>query len=108
MLQTTGLRETATVVDDPSQSEPEHGGVGTSTRSLAWTRAGAVLLVASALLWAPLPIVPFLPLSAGAKVAVGTGLVVVAEIAFWAGTALAGPEALRRIRSWIRDRGRRP
>ena len=49
-----------------------------------------------------LPAVPFLPLSTGAKAALGTGLVVAAEIAFWVGAALAGPETVRRARAWIR------
>ena len=74
-----------------------------SSRSSLWTRVGVVLLALSLLLWVPLPVVPFLPLSPGAKAAVAAGLVVGAEIAFWAGAAMAGPEAARRTRSWIRN-----
>ncbi len=100
------VRDTVGVADSPNESELETGS-DAHGRPGAWTRAGGVLLVGSALLWAPLPIVPFLPLSPGAKAAVAGGLVVVAEIAFWAGAALAGPEAARRMRSWFRMR-RRP
>ena len=106
LLGAEALRETVCVADHPSPSELEPGS-DANTRPSAWTRAGGVLLVGSALLWAPLPVLPFLPLSPGAKVAVGGGLVVAAEIAFWAGAALAGPEAARRMRSWFRTR-RRP
>ena len=92
--------------DPSSQSEIEHG-PDAGARQSAWPRVGGVLLVASALLWTPLPIVPFLPVSPGAKAAAAGGLVVAAEIAFWAGAALAGPQAVRRLRSWFRTR-RRP
>ena len=68
--------------DLPSQSDLEHGS-DVSTRPSAWTRAGTALLVGSVLLWVLLPIVPFLPLSTGAKAAVGGGLLVAAEVAFW-------------------------
>ncbi len=95
------MSETVWVADHQSYSELEKA-PDANTRSVTWTRAGVVLLVVSALLWVPLPFVPFLPLSTGAKAAVGSGLVVAAEIAFWAGAALAGPEAVRRMRSWIR------
>ena len=55
-------------------------------------------------LWPALLGVPFLPLSLAAQGAVATGIVVVAEVAFWGGAALAGPEAARRMRSWWRRR----
>ncbi len=63
---------------------------------------GVVLLGLSVLLWAPLPVVPFLSLSGADKVALAGGLVIGAEVAFWCGAALAGPEAARRARSWFR------
>jgi hypothetical protein len=72
-------------------------------RSGIRARAGVVLVGLSLALWVPLPVVPFLPLSTGAKAALGGGLVVGAEIAFWLGAVLAGPEAARRIRSWVRE-----
>ncbi len=100
------MSETVQVADHQSYSELEKAS-DANTRPVTWTRAGVVLLVVSALLWVPLPIVPFLPLTTGAKAAVGSGLVVAAEIAFWAGAALAGPEAVIRMRSWIRTAFRR-
>ncbi len=62
------------------------------------------MLGLSLALWVPLPVVPFLPLSSGAKAALGGGLIAGAEIAFWVGAVLAGPEAARWTRSWLRLR----
>ena len=67
-----------------------------------WAKLGTLLMVGSLPLWPILLAVPFLPLSIAARGAVGTGIVVLAEIMFWGGAALAGPEAARRIRSWWR------
>jgi hypothetical protein len=86
----------------PEQLEPTKNPVS-DTRPNVQTRAGVALLIGSLLLWVPLPIVPFLPASAATKGAIGGGLVVAAEIAFWAGAALAGPDAVRRFRSWFRS-----
>ena len=61
-----------------------------------------ILMSASLGLWILLPGVPFLPLSVAARGAVGTALIVVAEVIFWAGAAMAGPETARRMRSWWR------
>lgn len=65
-------------------------------------RLGGLLVVLSVVLWLPLPILPFVPLDGDNKLAIGGGLVVAAEVSFWAGAALAGPEAARRIRTWWR------
>lgn len=73
-------------------------------RSGRWARVGVVLMVSSLPLWPALLAVPFLPLSLAGQGAVATGIVVVAEVAFWGGAALAGPEAARRMRSWWRRR----
>lgn len=70
-------------------------------RPTLWAKVGVVLLGLSVLLWVPLPAVPFLSLSGGHKAALGGGLLLGAEVAFWLGAALAGPEAARRARSWI-------
>ena len=69
-----------------------------------WARVGVLLMGASLPLWPALLGVPFLPLSLAAQGAVATGIIVVAEVAFWGGAALAGPEAARRMRSWWRRR----
>ena len=61
----------------------------------------------SLVFWVPLPAVPFLPLSGAAKTALAGGLIAGAEIAFWVGAILAGPEVARRMRSWLRIRRKR-
>ena len=67
-------------------------------------RVGVIFMGASLPLWVALPIVPFLPLENGEKVAVAGGLVIVAEAVFWLGAVLAGSEAARRIRGrWLRN-----
>ena len=73
-------------------------------RTRRWARVGVVLMASSLPLWPALLAVPFLPLSLAAQGGVATGIVVVAEVAFWGGAALAGPEAARRMRSWWRRR----
>ena len=67
-----------------------------------WTRVGVVLMVGSLPLWVVLLGVPFLPLTVAARGGVATGIVVLAEVAFWGGAFVAGPEAARRMRSWWR------
>lgn len=67
-----------------------------------WARLGTILMVLSLPIWPLLLLVPFLPLGLAAQGAVATGMVVLAEILFWGGAALAGPEAARRFRSWWR------
>ncbi len=89
------------MADSESQLSTESE-ASASPQSSIWTRTGVALLGLSLLLWIPLPVVPFLPLSVGAGTAVAGGLVVGAEIAFWAGAALAGPEVVWRMRSKIR------
>ena len=73
-------------------------------RPTRWARVGVILMGGSLPLWPALLAVPFLPLSLAAQGAVATGMVVVAEVAFWGGAAMAGPEAARRMRSWWRRR----
>ena len=79
----------------PESARPE------TRRPTLWTRAGVGLLGISVLLWVPLPVLPFLSMSGAQKAGLGGGFVVAAEIAFWVGAALAGPEAAKRTRSWI-------
>jgi len=69
-------------------------------RSLAFV--GVVLMVSSLPLWPALLLVPFLSIERATKVLVATAIVIVAEILFWLGAALAGPAATRRMRSWWR------
>ena len=67
-----------------------------------WAFAGVILMSWSLVLWVSLLGEPFLPLSLAARGTVATGVVVVAEVAFWCGAVMAGPEATRRMRSWWR------
>lgn len=87
-------------VSEPAEVVPE----AAPARSHRWARVGVILMGASLPLWPALLAVPFLPLSLAAQGAVVTGIIVVAEVAFWGGAALAGPEAARRMRSWWRRR----
>ena len=66
-------------------------------------KIGVVLMGLSVALWVALPVIPFLPIDVGMKATVAGSQIVVAEIAFWLGAALAGPEATRRMRSWWRS-----
>ena len=81
-------------------SEPPSTGP-TPPRS-RWAFAGVILMSLSLLLWVSLLGVPFLPVSMAGRGAVATAVIVVAEVAFWVGAAMAGPEAARRMRSWWR------
>jgi len=60
-------------------------------------------MVSSLPLWLVLPILPFIGISIAAKAMVATIVVVVAELMFWGGAALAGPAAVRRVKGWWRS-----
>ena len=66
------------------------------------TRIGLLLIVASLPLWLMLPVLPFLEISIAAKATATTVVVVVAELMFWGGAALAGPGAVQRLKGWWR------
>lgn len=66
------------------------------------TRIGLLLIVASLPLWLVLPVLPFLEISIAAKATATTIVVVVAELMFWGGAALAGPGAVQRLKGWWR------
>ena len=91
----------------PPAETPEPARSAGRGRANRWARVGVILMGGSLPLWPALLAVPFLPLSLAMQGAVATGIVVVAEVAFWGGAALAGPEAARRMRSWWR-RPRQP
>ena len=67
-------------------------------------RIGWGLMIASLALWALLPLLPFLPFSGEMRLGAGGVILVAAEVVFWIGAAMAGPEAARRMRSWWRAR----
>ena len=82
--------------------------VAEGVRRRGWVFVGVGLMGGSLLLWVSLLGVPFLPLSVATRGTVATVVIVVAEVAFWGGAALAGPEAVRRMRSrWRRPRPER-
>ena len=64
------------------------------------TRIGLLIIVASLPLWLVLPVLPFLEISIAAKATATTVVVVVAELMFWGGAALAGPGAVQRLKGW--------
>ena len=66
------------------------------------TRVGVLLMVTSLPLWLVLPVLPFLGTSLAAKATVTAVVVVVAELMFWGGAALAGPGAVQRLKNWWR------
>ena len=69
-----------------------------------------VLLVVPGALYAAIPVVPFLPLTTAQKIGLSSGLVVVAEVIFWAAALFVGKEAISRYRryfdprAWFRKR----
>ena len=71
-----------------------------------WTRTGVFLIAISFVLWAPLPAVPLLPLSTPVRAGVGGGMLLGAEVAFWLGVVISGPQALQKLRegwrAWLR------
>ena len=92
--------------EPPSATGPGPGAVG-ARAALGWpARFGMAGMVLSCVLWLPLPFLPFLPVEASTKAWAAGGLVAAAELLWWGGAALAGPEAVRRLRSWWRRRPR--
>lgn len=80
-----------------------------STRKSRAAAVGVVLMGSSLALWLALLIVPFLPFAAGIKALIAGSQIVFAEVAFWLGAAIAGPEATRRWKAWWRSsRSSRP
>ncbi len=69
-----------------------------------------VLLVVPGALYAAIPVVPFLPLTTAQKIGLSSGLVVVAEVVFWAAALFVGGEVISRYRryfdprAWFRKR----
>ncbi|MGK0485633.1 MAG: hypothetical protein ACJAYI_001141 [Myxococcota bacterium] len=65
-------------------------------------QAGWALMVGSMGFWALVLVVPFLPYSNGERVTAVGALLVLAEITFWVGALMAGPDAARRMKTWWR------
>jgi len=77
---------------------------GTVAATAPQAPLGVVLILGSLVVWASLPVVPFLPISGAAKWWLSGGLVVAAELTFWLGVVLAGPAVVSRMRAWTRGK----
>lgn len=91
----------------------ESGGASEDRRSSGFGRAWPpilFLLVIPAALSLSVPVVPFLPLSTGAKVWLVSALLAGAEVVFWGAVLLFGKEVVSRYRRcfdprhWFRKR----
>ena len=65
-------------------------------------RLGIALILLSGIFWFSLFAVPFLPLTVGQKTALGGGLFVAVQIAWWSGAALAGPAVVGKLTARFR------
>ena len=66
-------------------------------RRPAMIRLGIALILLSGVFWFSIFAVPFLPLTVAQKTALGGGLFVAVQIAWWSGAALAGPAVVGKI-----------
>ncbi len=69
---------------------------------------GIGLIVLSGLLWLALPGIPFLPLSNWWKGTVAVAILALAEITFWAGSAMVGASVWKKIKDskavlWLKN-----
>jgi hypothetical protein len=62
---------------------------------------GYAILYFSLFCFALVLVIPFFPLSAGLRAALWTGTLVTAEVGFWVGVFVAGPDLLARVRGWM-------
>ena len=83
---------------------PTNKGGNTYGQPRRAAKVGVIFMGLSLALWIALPVVPFLPFTAAVRATIAGSLVIVAEITFWGGAALAGPVAARRIKSWWKAR----
>ena len=60
---------------------------------------GYVMLVIACLSWVAIPVLPFLGISLATAAAVTTGLIITGEVTFFAGIALLGKEAWKKIKA---------
>lgn len=86
--------------EDPPEN-PESGSTG--GRGRVWIPIVALVVVPS-LLYAAIPVVAFLPLSAASKVWVSGGLVVAAEVIFVVSAIFLGKEVVSRYRRYLDPR----
>lgn len=84
---------------DNRRDAPSNQEKGRRVRILGWT-----ILAVSAVLWAAVVVVPFLPLSGVQKIWAAGALAVAGEVAFWISAVVLGREAVRRYRSLLNPR----
>jgi hypothetical protein len=65
---------------------------------------GITLLALAFLMWALVPVVLLVPLSAGQKGWANAALLVVGEVAFWVSAVIFGREVVRRYRAYLDPR----
>jgi hypothetical protein len=96
-------------VSENGPVRPESEGTGPAPKTRTWVLV-VVLLVVPGALYAAIPVIPFLPLTTAQKIGLSSGLVVVAEVVFWAAALFVGREAISRYRryfdprAWFRKR----
>ena len=91
--------------EEPDLNEsPTPSGRPGKRQSRRSRRLGFALIIASAVLWAAILAVPFLPVTAVWKVGIGGGVAVVAEVAFWLAAVILGREVVTRYRRYLDPR----
>jgi hypothetical protein len=61
-------------------------------------KLGGILVVLSFVLYGALLLVPLLPFSAGIKVSISAGLVILGEVSFWIGGLIVGKEVITKYK----------
>lgn len=88
--------------ESPSPESTEQNAPTSIPRPALRVRIGITLILLSGVFWFSLLAVPFLPLNVTQKSAVGAGLFVSVQVAWWVGAAIAGPTAVTRLMSGMR------
>jgi hypothetical protein len=89
--------------NDAIRSEGGSDGSDSVPKGRTWILVVA-LLVIPGVLYAAVPVVPFLPLTTAQKIGLSSGLVVLAEAVFWGAALFVGKEAISRYRRFFGPR----
>ncbi len=89
--------------NEPVRPEGDPKGPNSARRWRTWVLV-VVLLVIPGVLYAAVPVVAFLPLTTAQKIGVSSGLVVAAEVVFWAAALFFGGAAISRYRRFFDPR----
>lgn len=93
-----------TNVDKRTDEQPLESGQKSPRPKRPLARWGVGLMLFSGILFALLPAIPFLPMGTGAKFVAGGVVYGAVQLTWWGGAALAGPEAVRKMKGWFRRR----